>query len=77
MGGFRSAEGREGTHDGVCRFHPRREGGCGGTAARSRAVRVQRLKGDHYLMLWYSLKGDQILIHLPIQPRAWSGTKRD
>lgn len=32
--------------------------------------RVERLKQDDYLRLWYNLGGDQILIYLPIAPRA-------
>jgi hypothetical protein len=32
--------------------------------------RVQRLAQDDYVRIWFNLKGDQILIHLPIQPRA-------
>ncbi len=32
--------------------------------------RVERLKQDDYLRLWYNLGGDQILIYLPIVPRA-------
>lgn len=39
------------------------------TSARPPAqgrFRVERLKEDHYLRLWYNLGGDQILIYLPI-----------
>lgn len=32
--------------------------------------RVERLKGDDYLRLWYNHRGDQILIYLPIKPRG-------
>jgi hypothetical protein len=38
--------------------------------------RVQRLKSDDYLRLWYNLKGDQILIHLPIDSRTVARSKR-
>lgn len=31
--------------------------------------RVERLKGDDFLRLWYNHKGDQILIYLTIPPR--------
>ena len=32
--------------------------------------RVERLKGDDYLRVWYNFKGDQVLIYLPIQKAA-------
>ena len=32
--------------------------------------RVERLKEDDYLRLWYNFKGDQVLIYLPIQKAA-------
>ena len=38
--------------------------------------RVERLKGDQYLRLWYNLGGDQILIHLPIAAAATSTATR-
>lgn len=32
--------------------------------------RVERLKGNEYVRLWYNLKGDQILIYLPLAPAS-------
>lgn len=33
-------------------------------------ARVQHLREDDYLRVWFNYKGDQILIYLPIQPRG-------
>ena len=38
--------------------------------------RVERLKQDEYLRLWYNLSGDQILIYLPIAPASAAGQGR-
>ena len=35
--------------------------------------RVERLRGDDFLRIWYNFAGDQILIYLPIQPREGPG----
>lgn len=35
--------------------------------------RVERLRGDDFLRVWYNFGGDQILIYLAIPPRAGHG----